>query len=514
MTTTTSAAKEENNNDNAQQLPLEEIIKHKDISSGQIIKNKRKIVSEIIKEKIKAGADEKTVEKEVNELVTEVIKEKQAEEQYVPQEFNYDFMKASINDSFLGTLSMSVSKVPDLKAPTAYVSARPYGHDYEIIMGFNPKWFRNLTPLERQGIIKHEMYHLVFQHIFDRAIGDKNYAFLYNLATDMAINSIIGKDNLPEQVIIPGHRPLAKATATAANNNNDAETQDNPYADYIANAPPMKCSDHYFEELKKIKQKEDKKGNENSIEIAIGQGLGSIDDHSGWDELPDEVKDLVKDKVNDLLEKAVTNAEKNNDWGSVPSEIQSVIKKILSKEVDWTSIVKNFAGRCRTTDRQSTIRRINKKNPYNFPGVKRKYITKFVVFGDQSGSMSNDDIAKLFSELEGLAKTATFDFYAFDTEIALNSHTEWKKGKPHPKLERTKCGGTDFSCISTFLNSKENKGKYGGCFVLTDGYAPVMPQVLGTRILWVITEDGTMDSIRPSDLVCKMGSGEKQFKKY
>ena len=101
--------------------------------------------------------------------------------------------------------------------------------------------------------------------------------------------------------------------------------------------------------------------------------MDSMDDHGKWDDLPPEVKDQVRDKVRNLLGKAVAKASKSNKWGSVPMEIQEVIRKLISNEIDWRGVLRQFIGRCRSMERNSTIKRINKKAPYLFPGHKRKY---------------------------------------------------------------------------------------------------------------------------------------------
>lgn len=317
---------------------------------------------------------------------------------------------------------------------------------------------------------------------------------------DLAINSIIGKENLPDMCLIPGHAPIDPKTGKPV---------EGPYAEYILNAPLMMASDYYYEGLKKIQEQQ----GDSDCDIAIASGLGTMDDHGKWSDLPADIQEQIRDKMRDLVGKAAQQAQINNSWGSIPQEIQSVINKMLSREVDWRSVLRNFVGRTRTLERTSTVRKVNKKTPYIQPGVRRPTIANFVCMIDQSGSMSDDDIALLFGEFESLANLTTIDVYHFDTEIDENSHTVWKKGAVHPKPHRTRCGGTDFSAVSNFLNRKDNRGKYSGCVIATDGYADIMPMVNGTKILWVITPGGTLDKVRPGDLAVKM-SVEKQFKAY
>lgn len=480
--------------------------KSKTLAKDKIEDLKEKVRKSIVERRMKEdGMSQRDAEAAAGDALDEIAKNAADEQTRTSaKEFEHDFLKVYMNDPFIGTISSEVTKVADYNMPTAYVGVRPNGRRHDVVMGFNPNFMKALGPAQRGGVIKHEMYHLIFQHIFERAPGDKEYQVLWNWATDLAINSIIGENNLPDMCLIPGKNPIDPATGKEI---------DGPYAEFIKQAPKMESSDYYFEKLREIEEEQKKNGNDDSVSVAVGNGMGSMDDHGKWGDLPPEVREQIRDKVRDMLEKAVKKADRTNDWGSVPQEIAEAIRRILSREVDWRSILRQFIGRCRSMDRRSTIKRINKKAPYLFPGHKRKYKANFACFIDQSGSMADEDIAMLFSELESFAGETDLDVYHFDTEVDERSHTIWKKGRPFPPAHRTRCGGTDFDCVREFCNRPENRGKWSGIVLLTDGYAPTMGQIIGTRVIWVITEHGTMDAVRKGDLAVKMKEA-KQFKRY
>lgn len=442
----------------------------------------------------------KDLEKEHKEVTNLISRIEQA--RYREGEFDADFTQLYLQESFLGGISIGVSKRADFSVPTAYVGVRKIENNYDVVLGFNPVFMRNMDAKQRQGVIRHELYHLVFQHIFSRAIGDQRLAKLWNWATDLAINSLIGKDNLPKLCLIPGYRNIDPQTGKPV---------DGVYADYIANAPLNQASDYYFAELLKLMKENNH--DESDIKIGVGGGIGTMDDHSGWDDIPEEVKEEIRERVKEMIGNGAMRADQTNSWGSIPQSTQEWIRKMLSREIDWRSIVKQFFGRVRSQERSSTMKRINKKMPYINPGVKRKYKSTFACFIDQSGSMSDKDIAQLFGELEGLAKETEIDVYHFDTEIDENSHTVWKKGRPFPKPHRTRCGGTDFDAVSKFCNDPKNPN-WSGVVILTDGYAPVMGQVKGAKVLWVITESGDAKIARPGDLVCQMRKSAGKFERY
>lgn len=427
---------------------------------------------------------------------------------YRSTEFDHDFLQVFMHQPFLGVISMEITKLADEGAPTAYMGARKSDKDYELTLGYNPDFFRSLTDIERRGVICHELYHLVFQHITRRTVADSRMQKLWNVATDMAINSIIGAQNLPSFCLFPGKRPIKKDPKTGK----ISDGGDKDLCDFIEKAPLHQAADFYFEKMKEIIDKRPPGGGGDSDDPT--GGMSTLDDHDGWGDIPQEVEEELRERMRDLLEKAIKHADNNSQsWGSIPAEIQEQLRKLISREIDWRAVVKQFVGRCRSVERVSSLRRINKRSPYMLPGARRKTHARFRCFIDQSGSMSDLDIAMLFGELEGLAGETEIEVYHFDTEIDEKSRTTWKKGRPFPKAHRTRCGGTIFQAIADFCNKPGQKGATDGVIILTDGYADVMGPIYGARVLWVITPGGTMETVRPGDLAVKMKSGDNgQFK--
>mgnify|MGYP003649531793 FL=1 len=87
---------------------------------------------------------------------------------------------------------------------------------------------------------------------------------------------------------------------------------------------------------------------------------------------------------------------------------------------------------------------------------------------DQSGSVGNNELEQAFAELRSLAKRTEFTTFHFDTAVDEKSETKWKKNKT-PKTGRTRCGGTDFDCVTKHAN--KNRSRFDGYIVITDGEA-------------------------------------------
>jgi predicted metal-dependent peptidase len=408
-------------------------------------------------------------------------------EKFSDREFEPDFLAIYMHEPFLGGVSMEITKTPDPQCSTAYVGV---GSENELVLGYNPYFFRSLTPKERKGTIVHELYHVILQHLFERNITDRKYAMAWNIGTDLAINSIIGANNLPAIALVPGKVPPKVKQAKLAN--------------YIKSVNPLQISEFYFEGVKQLMEEMEQNGE------SLTEGEMTLDDHSNWDGLDDAIKDQVRDKVRGMLQKAVNRADSKNSWGSVPASMQAEIRKNLTHEIDWRSIMRMFFGVARSLTRISTIKKVSRKLPGILPGVKRGTTARFAFFIDQSGSMSDTDVALAFAEVEAASKEAEIDVYNFDTEIDESSHKVWKRGKKFA-WGRTRCGGTDFNAVANFVNQSKNLNRWSGVCILTDGYAPTLGYVKGARVLWVITPTGTVSVARPGDILVHLKRNAVEF---
>jgi predicted metal-dependent peptidase len=409
--------------------------------------------------------------------------------------FDQEFLQLHQEEPFFGTISMMLPKVADWKVDTAYVCADRQGN---VKLGYNPDFMRGLISKHRKGVFKHELCHVLFMHIAERAVADRRRSRLWNVATDLAINSIIGDSNLPEFCLLPGRAP---------------KTDDPKLADLIRNFPKMESADWYMARLEEYAEQNGNKNGEGEYTIELGNADGeTLDSHGSWGELPEEMRDIVRERIRELVEKGAKEAQRRGSWGSVPNEMIGAIEAMLRNELDWKAILRMFIGRARSIERQSTMKRINKRLPYLMPGAKRSTVANVLWAIDQSGSVSDSDVQRGLAEAFACSKEAQIDIVNFDTEIDMSSFKSIKNGQNF-QWKRTRCGGTDFDCVQKFLNDSKNRGKYSAVIMFTDGYAPKMGAIVGTRVLWVITEHGDAGAPRPSDLVVKMGKEDKSVKR-
>jgi predicted metal-dependent peptidase len=327
--------------------------------------------------------------------------------------------------------------------PTAGVMVK----DGDVHMIVNPDFMSSLSDSHIKGLLKHECFHLAFEHCTSRRLEPHNIA---NIAADLAINSDIPASELPEGGLVPGQAF-------------EGPGADSPLGKLIELLPKHESQEWYFT---KIMQDDEAK------KQAEGEGNG-FDDHGGWGEMSDEEKELVKGKMKEVLKQAVKDSDRTGKWGSVGSSMRSKLRDMVSNEVDWRAILKQFCGMSKRGTRTTTWSNINvvHLHPEYGPmatGAKRGYTSSIAVYIDQSGSVGNTELEMAFAELRNLARNTEFTTFHFDTEVDEDSETLWRKNKT-PQSHRTRCGGTDFQCVTKHAN--KNRNRFDGYIIITDGEA-------------------------------------------
>lgn len=417
-------------------------------------------------------------------------------------QFDRHFVKLLSDSPFFAEISRHVRKVVTRDLPTAGVTYDKRTDDF--VMGVNPDFFSSMSDAEVGGVIRHELYHIVFLHVTSRS-KERSLHRRWNVATDLAINSIIlspesGQTALPDSALAPG-RPLK----VGPGKENEAARK---VSDLIASFPQLESSDYYFNRLSELAEElqdscpahgkgdpsqghgEDGDGGgghihgPSDVECTCG-GVGTLDDHDGWGDIPDGDREQAEAKARSLVEKAAAAADSRaNGWGNMPGAIRDEIRKMVSRAVDWRSVLRQFVGSISRASRATTIRRINRKYPYIHPGVKRGYVAKLAVAVDESGSVSDEMLGEFFGELESLTRQVAVTVVPFDAAVDEADVFEWRKSTK-PKIVRCKQGGTTFDAPTEYVNSPKNRGRWDGLIVLTDGQA-AMPSPSRVKRGWIL----------------------------
>ena len=359
------------------------------------------------------------------------------------------------DEPFFSAISRRVNKQSSRAIPTAGVTVDKDTLQFKML--YNPDFFEDMEENKIKGVLIHEFYHLIFKHVTSRR-PENIPMIVWNIATDLAINSMIGADNLPENCCIPGGKQ---------------------FEDY----PLGKTAEFYLEMMKDDEQFGDGKGGFKDMEGEDGSDLGNFDDHGGWDELTEDERQMVEERAKDIMEKAARDANNSGrGWGSVSNGIKRDIMERLKTRVDWKKVLRAFIGAAQRADKSNTMRRINRRFPYIHAGRKVNRVANIAISIDQSGSVSDQELNAFFNELNKLSDLATFTVIPFDTRVAEDKVYTWKKGEKR-KWERVMYGGTCFNAPTDYVN----KGNFDGHIVLTDLMAP-KPKPSRCRRMWMASK--------------------------
>ena len=381
-----------------------------------------------------------------------------------------------LDEPFFAAISRRIDKRASNAIPTAGVMVNPDTAQFEML--YNPKFFEDLTDPERADVLKHEFYHILFEHVTGRMPENVNMKTsegrhnmkLWNIATDLAINSHL--QNLPEGGLIPGEGKFEGLPKGES-----AEW-------YLANMPDFEEEDQGQKGDGADQEGHGGQGGEQGNNSGNGDGMpDSLDDHSGWSQCSNEVKEMAKERLKETVRKAAEEASKSNGWGSVSSSVRKDVMKLFETKIDWRKVLRFFVKSSQRADRSSSIKRINRRYAYIHPGRKANRVAKVAVSIDQSGSVDDGMLSMFFAELGKLSQIAEFVVIPFDTRVDESLIYTWKKGEKR-KVERVMCGGTDFDAPTEYVN----KQGFDGHIILTDLCAP-KPKPSKCQRMWMTTPE-------------------------
>jgi predicted metal-dependent peptidase len=351
-----------------------------------------------------------------------------------PFNLNMHTARLLMREPFFAGLSRRIDKVSTTAIPTAGVRVNPDTAQFELM--YNPEFMAQLSDSHKLGVLKHEFYHLIFEHVTGRKPAD-GLKRIDNIAMDLAINSHIANElpgeNNPGPII--GKEPMKACI---------------PGEGMFKELPPFKTYEWYLQALKKM-QEENEQGEGGEDGDPFGDA-DSFDSHDGFGESDGTTQEIAKERLKEAIKKAAEEAEKSRNWGSVSSSMRQDIMDRVATKVDWRKVLRYFVKTSQRSDKRSTPRRINKRYPRIHPGKRVRRHAKIAISIDQSGSVDDVMLAAFFSELNKLAEIAEFTVIPFDTDVAEDKIYVWKKGQSK-KTERVLTGGTCFNAPTKYVNN-------------------------------------------------------------
>ncbi len=344
-----------------------------------------------------------------------------------------------------GFVAASVSTIATEKVETIRMASIP-----ELVIYYNPGWFDTLSSQHKQGVVLHELLHVIFLHQYRR--GNRQI-LLWSVACDLAVNEM-----LPEGYLEPDSVTVEKLNRKAG-----LRMEKNKNAEY------------YYE---MITDMEDLLGFSHieGDSILIFEGENSLKVQKLSEETASDMEvNALKSNLAQSMSDAQSDAEA---FAGMDERIEEIYRDI---QMDWRVILKRFlTGRGRMITRKSYKRQSRRYE--DLPGTKRSVGVDALIAIDESGSISDSLVNEFYKELREINKITGTNMMVtrFDTEctepVSLSTFTVTNK--------RIKRGGTDFRPVFSLAD----RHKIPLVIIFTDGDGEA-PASANQNTLWVLTKN-------------------------
>jgi len=284
--------------------------------------------------------------------------------------------------------------------------------------------------------MKHETLHLLLLHMH-RRIGRNPKRF--NIAADMAINPMIR--DIPANCMFPK----------------------------LAGLPDGMNAEFYYDNIPNTQQGRELLENMESYEI--------IDSHDEWDDVDDE-------NIADSVVRSMTNEALGR--GTVPGELSSIIPQILKeRRVAWNVLLRSFVATLGKVTRSCSWKKENKRVA-GFPGYRRLPGLNLLVVTDTSGSVSDEDIAVFFDEIDNIHRDRRNVVTVMESDANVGNVYAYNGVRPKKVSGR---GGTAFA--PALKAAWDMNPRPDGIVYFTDGWGENPTKVNSIPVLWIVTKGGS-----------------------
>jgi len=322
----------------------------------------------------------------------------------------------------------------------------------------NPDLYDELPLVQRLGILKHEMLHILYGHV-KRSEGLDYEKF--NKATDTAINQHITREHLPKF----GYFPDVLARELNLKKSKVRKNESSEYYYNIIQEHETECSEQTGEVL---------------------------DDHVMWNESNGD-EELQSDVTKNMIERAQDKTRKTN--GNIPSDCSDWLKLVTRKsQLQWQKILRGIVGN-KKTSRRTTIQRRDRRFPKreDLRGRVKDRTFGLLIVCDVSGSMSSAEITEAVQEVKHICDVTKTDLNLI--QIDTEAHVPEKIQKKTKMFARKAHGGTELSGAIVMAN--KHSLDYQACVVITDGYISNSDiesfHALKKRVIWLISPSGQIN---------------------
>ena len=363
--------------------------------------------------------------------------------------------------------------------------------DTKYNLFINPDKF-NKYPLEqRLGILKHEMLHIIYGHIFRFPNQDNIDNHKANIACDCAINQEINPKHLPNgaiypkiieddfkkkgiNIIIPKNLNAEQYYDLLVDNKESAENTDTGESEDTG-TEGTESTENTEDKSSEVSDSSDSsegqsKENGSSKPKDIYEDLWNEenDNHNMWGDCGEEGEENeTNEEIKRVVTKRLIESAAEKSRGNLPNNISEFITMWDKKpKVSWKKVLKNLASN-KSIKKRNTIMKRSRRFPdrSDIYGYTRDKEFTICVVLDVSGSMSNDEIKNGLIEIEDIAKLTSSDIKIIQVDVAVQEISTFISKKD---FHRSSNGGTEILPGPKWI--KENKIKCDSIVVISDMY--------------------------------------------
>jgi predicted metal-dependent peptidase len=433
---------------------------------------------------------------------------RQKEEQEAAKRVMRARVRLLLSNGFFGTLATRLQYLPDWSQPTAWINGQ--------VLGYNPAYVCALEPPEVEGLLAHEVMHVVLGHVWRR--GERDHQ-RWNMAADFAIDPLLVAANLdvPDATVDPQYDGLAAEHIYALreppemppgpgkSEPQDGEGEEGGSAPQDGEGEPQEGDEG---EGEGEPQEGDGGDGEPSDEGSGDGGGGKPEEDEGEGESDQDWSGATKGEVRDAPNPDQA-AEQEAEWkvatvqaakaarnrGQAPGWMQGLITEMLAPKVNWVAELRQFMQQVARADyswRQPSPR----YTEVYLPRLRSETMPPVVVALDTSGSMwDQHTLATLSAELGailGEVKPERIDVLYVDAAVA---HVQTYEPGDDLKFEPRGGGGTDFRPVFDWV---EQQDEQPACVIYLTDLAGFFPdEAPPYPVLWGVVTDARYPAGEP-----------------
>ena len=357
-------------------------------------------------------------------------------------------------------LASAIMRLP-IKDATVYSWCQTMATDgYHIF--FNSNWVSNLSQSELRGVLAHEVLHVIFQHSSRRLNRDP---IVWNIAADHAINLLL----IEQEFQLPKNG-LANPTYKGMSTEEIYALLPIEESYKVRNSNTTRSNSTENEEVGKIPNI--------GADVIDADSLGAVGLRDT--DMPDQ------SQLNELCEGLrIEAAEKLH--GTAAGYFSSECLAIAESRIDWRAILRSWLVERIKTD--WSMWPYSKKHIHRglfMPSIGIEAPGHIVFAVDTSGSMNDEDLADIFTEIRIYRETFPCKLTVIQADAAIQTVTTYEEldGEEIPKkIILAGRGGTNFIPVFEWI-TENSPGAY--LIYATDGYGTFPSSTSTAAVIWLL----------------------------